>query len=184
MEDYMDFNWDAEPEAEAAREAFVVDDDHKADWALREIRKQRAETQRLNNVRQSQIDELKAAMAREEARCEKATMYLESLLKGYFDSVPHKATKTQQTYALPSGRLVLKMPAQKLDHDDARIAAWFAAQDAELRRRYVADVPKVQWAELKKNLTVTGNGVFLNDTGEEIPGVVATMSEPRFEISL
>ena len=56
---------------------------------------------------------------------ERKTSFLKSCLAQYFETVPHKETKTQATYKLLSGQLVFKKPKQKLVKSDDDLIAYF-----------------------------------------------------------
>ena len=48
--------------------------------------------------------------------------------------VPHKVTKTQESYALPSGKLVLKEQKPEWVHDDTQLLPWVKANLPEMIR--------------------------------------------------
>ena len=159
---------------------FVVDDDYKADWAVRKIQAAAEERDRLNDTRMKQIRALQRAVDEEDARCEQKTNYLRSLLQVYFEGVPHAKTKTQETYKLPSGKLVWKKASSKITHDDAKLLEWLGHQPEDIRSKFTETVTKVKWGELKKLLAVSGDKVWLD--GEAVPGVALEPVDGTFEV--
>ncbi|MGI5885423.1 MAG: host-nuclease inhibitor Gam family protein [Candidatus Spyradocola sp.] len=159
---------------------FVIDDDAKADWALEKIAEAEAERDRLHRVCQMRIDQFKAKMDEADRDCERERTYFLGLLSNYFDRVPHKATKTQETYALPSGKLVYRRPSMAAVKDDAALLAWARVSAPE----YVETVSKAKWGELKKVLKVSGDRYIYPETGEVVDGARLEETPGRFEVSI
>lgn len=80
---------------------FVIDSDAKADWALRKIREQREDAARWRAYYLAQI-------AKAEESAQQTEAFFMALLERYFATVPHRSTKTQDAYDLPSGKLLRK----------------------------------------------------------------------------
>lgn len=162
---------------------FCIDDDHKAEWAMRVIADERAEAERLNAVRVKMIADYTEQIRRENERLEKRTSALTALLMEYFDTVGHSSTKTQESYALPSGKLVRKYPAPKIERDDAAMVNWLRANGLEQHIK-VKETPA--WDELKKSCVsfdYDGSCIY-NATGEVMDGVVAVPQEPVFKVEI
>lgn len=163
----------AEIAEEAGYERFVIDDDGKANWAVQKIKEAQAE---IENWR----DYYAGALEKIEKRQQGRISYLMYLLRKYFESVPHKTTKTQASYQLPSGNLVLKHPGPKYETDDAALLDW-------LKTNQMTDFIKVEtkekpmWGELKKTVTISGDSVVTED-GEVVPGVTVVPQEDSFDI--
>ncbi len=68
---------------------FIIDNDEKAEWALKKIAEERKEAQRYIDVCRSMILEYEEKIRKEEERLNKKTSYLESKLQEYFLSVKH-----------------------------------------------------------------------------------------------
>jgi len=99
----------------------------------------------------------------------------------YFDTVPHKATKTQESYKLPSGVLKIKAQQPEYIHDDAALLAW--AQEQKLDG-LVKIEPALKWAELKDRLTFNGEIAVYTETGEIVPGVKIVERAPVFKVEV
>jgi hypothetical protein len=116
---------DVEEEASNACKAeFSITDDNLADWAVGKIAGEKAEFDRLVSVCEFKIQLYEEKMRKYRERFENKTSYLRHKLMEYFDKVPHKATKTQETYKLPSGTLKRKLEKQDYAHDDEKLIIW------------------------------------------------------------
>lgn len=154
------------------QEGFVIDDDMKADWAVRRIASIEAETQRMLDFYKAQSEKLKE-------QCEQKTAFLKGLLQRYLMTVPTKETKTQSKYALPSGDLVMKKPAVAFRHDDEKLLKWLKDSD---NGDLIAVKMSPAWAEIKKAITVVDGKAVFTDTGEIVDGVEPYMTEAELVI--
>lgn len=158
-------------EAEADR--FVIDDDSKADWAVKKIREAEAEIESWKDYYRRALEKI---AKRQQSRID----YLKGMLAGYFDTVPHHETKTQASYQLPSGKLVLKQGGPQFKTDDATLVPWLKENGLnEFVKTEIKE--KAAWGELKKTVTVVGSQVVTDD-GEIVPGVTVEEQAPTFEV--
>lgn len=168
---------------EDAEERFRIDDDHKAEWAMRLIADERSEAERLNAVRQQMIADYTEQIRKENERLERRTSALTMLLMDYFETVPHKGSKTQESYTLPSGKLVRKYPAAKIERDDNAMISWLRANNLE---RFIRVKETPAWDELKKSsvhFDSDGCAIY-TPTGEVMAGVAAVPQEPVFRLEI
>ena len=163
------------------REGFVIDTDAKAEWALNKLREEKAEVSRIEMVCQNMIEMYQAKIKRVQEQHDTRTSYLKSQLQQYFETVPHKATKTQETYQLPSGRLKRKFGGLDYIRDETVLLEWVKANGGQ--EDFVQVKESVKWAELKKTITVKGNDAIDCD-GEVIPGIKVETKPDKFEIEL
>lgn len=161
------------------QEGFVIDNDQKAEWALAKIREEKAEAQRLINVCNSQILFYQTELKKAQDALEQKTGYLKGKLMAYFQTVPRKASKTQETYSLPSGKLKMKFPAPEYVQDKDKLLAWL--KDREMTE-YIKVTESPQWGELKKSVQVAGDKVCVD--GEVVEGVTAVERPPVFEVEV
>ena len=159
-------------------EFFQIDNDSKADWAIEKIVAENAERDRLIKLADERIKELSDKKKELTDKAADKTNYLTALLRMYFDTIEPKATKTQSTYKLLSGKLVLKHQQPEYVLDDAQMVSW--AKTAA--PAYIKVKESINWAELKKLTVVNGETVVLADTGEVIPGAVAKERDDVFEV--
>lgn len=165
------------------RERFTVDNDMKAEWVLNKIRHIRADQKK-------EIDEIKRQMKFYEDRiaavdkcADEDVAWFESMLTPYFaermESGFAKATKTQTTYKLPTGKLVLKHQAPEYERKDEELLPWLKANRPDLVK--VTESPN--WAELKKTVKINGDSVVTDD-GEVVPGVKVIEREDEFKVEV
>lgn len=151
--------------------SFNIDNDQKADWAIRKIMETENAAKMWKEYYKKQSD-------RVEKITQQRIAYFTALLESYFDTVPHKATKTSEKYKLPSGVLVRKAQAPEYERDDAQIIAWCAKNAPSC----VENVPKLKWTALK-GLLVENNGQAIDEiTGEVVPGIKIVPRDPVFAV--
>jgi len=165
---------------EDVQEGFKIDNDNLAEWALKIIAEEKAETQRYINVCETWIAEYQQKAQKAQERFETKTLYLKQQLQFYFESVPHKATKTQETYKLPSGTLKLKYGTPEFIRDEKNLVKWLKANGYEDK---VKVEEKADWAEFKKGVIVQSGKVLTAD-GEVVEGVTANERPNIFEVEL
>lgn len=160
------------------QQAFVIDGDSKAEYALKMIADATAENQRLVNVCDTAISEYQYKKQRYAEKLDRETGYLKAQLQMYFETVPHKATKTMETYELLSGKLKLKYATNEFVKDDEKLVAWLKEYN---KTDFIQTVEKPKWGELKKTCQVSGTNVIDAD-GLIIEGIVVEKKQEKFEI--
>lgn len=168
-------------EDEQQKEQWKIENDSQADWALDKIREAQAEYRRFEMVVNDKIAQLQAALEKEKERMEREVGFFSGKLAEYFETVPRKKTKTQETYNLPSGRLIKRYRSPKFERDDEKLVAWLESMG-------LSELVKIQkypdWATLKKETEVAGNKVVLKATGEIIDGVTVIEQPPEFKVEV
>ncbi|WP_162991182.1 host-nuclease inhibitor Gam family protein [Biomaibacter acetigenes] len=168
-------------EDEQQKESWKIENDSQADWALDKIREAKAEFRRFEMVVNDKIAQLQEALAAEKEKMEREVGFFSGKLAEYFETVPHKKTKTQETYALPSGKLIKKYKQPKIERDEEKLIAW-------LEQNGMTELVKIEkradWATLKKDTVIDGERVISKTTGEAIPGVVAIPQNPEFTVEV
>ncbi len=160
------------------QESFSVSCDNSAEWAIKKIAEETAEAQRFINVCDTMIKEYQFKRQKAQEHLDTKTSYLKGLLQQYFETVPHKATKTQETYKLPSGTLKRKFGGVEYVRNDEVLLAWLQDNNHE---KFIKIKESPDWAELKKTVTISGNSVVTAE-GEIVGGVMVTEKEDKFEI--
>lgn len=150
-------------------------DDMDAEYMLTIIRQADAEYQKMESWYAHMVEKAREKRDRKVA-------WAENNLRAYFDIVPAKATKTQKTYDLPSGKLVLKHQEPKYDTKDEELVPW-------LKKNQMPELVKVKesadWANLKKQLKVSPDGTaMVTQDGEIVPGITVTQREDKFSVTL
>lgn len=161
--------------SELQREAFEIKDDQAADWALRRIGEIRAETADWTSYYARQAEAIQERNAGKEA-------YLLTHLAEYFRTRPHKVTKTQESYPLPSGKLVYKAQQPAYEKEADKLLTYAKATCPEA----VKIKEELDWAAIKGRIGAvyqTGEAVD-SETGEVIPGLRVIPREPVFQVQL
>lgn len=153
---------------------FTVDNDQKAEWAARKIREARQDTKAWTEYYERQLSAIRRANEDTEA-------YFAALLADYFETVPHKITKTQKSYSLPSCKLVLKAQQPEFNRDEAVLCDYL---DKKGRDDLVRITRRADWAALKKTLKVMEDGTCVDADGEVVEGVQAFSRQPEFKIEM
>ena len=112
--------------------------------------------------------------------CDMTIQNMTSMLETYFASVPHKVTKTQENYALPSGKLVFKKQAPDFERDDQKIIAHLKESG---QTQYITTREVLNWGEFKKTLSVVGEAVA-DENGEVLDCIKAVERPDVFKVEL
>lgn len=159
---------------EPVDEKFAITDDGKAQLALEKIREARADTDRWTAYYSEQLRKISEANEQTEA-------FFSGLLERYFLTVPHKVTKTRQSYRLPGGKLALKAQQPTYERDEEALLAWAKVSFPEA----VNVKESVSWGDLKQHLTFTPDGdAVVIKTGEMVPGVKAVKRPDAFVVEI
>lgn len=159
--------------SEAQKERFAIDTDLKAEWALKKIREARADRDRMLEWYKQKEKEITE-------QTDMDTAYFEGLLAEYFGTLPHKVTKTQESYSLPGGKLVLKKQNPEYKRDDAAVIAWLKENGGG---RYVKVSESLDWASLKAD-TAAVDGVIVDGDGQIIPGIEVIERGAKFTVEV
>ena len=171
---------DMDPGEEHQSQRWRITDDGCADWALKKIKAEKDELDRLTALADQEIARLKEQVEKAKRRYEQNTAFLTSMLAEFFETVPHKKTKTgTESYRLLNGQLVKKPAAVKIQPDDEKLVEWLRAAGHE-------DLIKVEtsakWGELKKQLSVVGTVAMIAETGEIVEGINVTDEPATFSV--
>lgn len=161
-------------------EKWTIDNDEKAEWALKKIREETEEHDRLIKLAAAEQEKLTARIAEINKAYEDGTSWLKYQLSQYFETVPHKATKTTEKYALLSGTLVRKKGGIEYKRDDGAVLTWLNENRLD---QFIKTKLDVDWKELKTRTSITEDGmVVFDDTGEIIDGIKAEQKPDTFDI--
>ena len=158
-----------------------ITDDSAAEWAMKKIGAERAELARLKKLAETQIARIEEKLTAAERRCENGTRFLEGKLAEYFGTVPHKTTKTQESYRLLSGTLKLKKGSVTMKQDDAKLLEFLKASG---HVDMIQTVEKPRWGEYKKRLEIVGGSVVDKESGEIIEGVELIQKPDTFAVEV
>ena len=150
-------------------------DDASAQWCMEKIRK--AEKDRA--IWKAHYE---AQMEKVDKEADESVAYFTAKLEEYFANVPHKATKTQESYSLPGGKLIRKKQQPKFETDDDALVPWLEGNGMG---QLVKVKKSADWAALKKVCSVTPDGEHVaTGEGEVIPGVTVTQRPDVFKVEM
>lgn len=163
-------------ETEERREAFRVNDDGAAEWAIKrlaEIRAVIAERQRFHDA---EVERLRVWLDNEHRPLRSSESYFEHLLGDYARRQRQDADR--KTIALPHGKVSTRWGAAKFSFDEERFLAW-----AEVNLPEIIRIKKEPWvAEMRERLVIQDNQVIDPASGQIVDGVVA--SSPELSITI
>ena len=180
--DEMVLPGDVDDPEEEAPQRWRITDDSCADWALKKIKAEKDELDRITALGEAEIQRIREKLDRAARRYDQNTAYLTSLLAEFFMTVERKRTKTgTETYQLLNGKLIMKPAAIKPEPDQEKLVEW-------LRQNGHEDLIKIEesarWGDLKKMLTFTGTIATIADTGEIVEGINVSEVPPAFSVKV
>lgn len=147
-------------------------DDASANYLLRRIREATEQYDKMEAWYAEQLRKLAAIRDRTIA-------WAEHGLRSYLEMVPAKKSKTQISYELPNGKLVLKAQAPEYVRDDEALVPWLKKNKMD---SFIKVKESANWAELKKTLKESPDGTaVMTEDGEIVPGVKVEQREMKFQ---
>lgn len=181
LENMDDTLWVQDETEDAPRPAWRITDDGCADWACRKIAEEKAELDRIRELADAQIQKIEEKVAAAERRFENGTRFLTGKLAEYFETVPHKTTKTKASYRLLSGTLTRKFGGTTMKQDDARLVEFLKASG---QLEFIKTEEKPKWGDFKKRLEIMGGSVVDKETGEIVEGVQLIEKPDTFTVDV
>lgn len=177
----MDMAVFADQEEPEGSSGWRIADDGCAEWAVCKIAEERAELARIKELAEAQIARIEDKVAAAERRCENGTRFFTNKLAEYFETVPHKKTKTKESYRLLSGTLAKKLGGRSMKQDDAKLLEYLKASGNE---DMIKTTESPKWGEFKKRLEIMGGQVIDTATGEIVEGVAIVEKPDTFAVEL
>lgn len=168
-------------EEEAARQPWAIRDDGAADWAVQKIAIEREELERIKALAAEQKKRIDDKVEAAQRRYDSATAFLTGKLAQYFQTVPHKATKTKQSYRLLSGSLTMKIGQPSMKMNEGVLLDHLKASGLS---QYIKTEERVTWGEYKKRLEITEAGAIDKETGELVEGVDIEIKPDVFTVDV
>ena len=181
LEGMDDALWAQEETEDAPRPAWRIADDGCADWACRKIAEEKAELDRIRELADAQIQKIEEKVAAAERRFQNGTRFLTGKLAEYFETVPHKTTKTKASYRLLSGTLTRKFGGTTMKQDDEKLVQ-FLKNSGQLE--FIKTEEKPRWGDFKKRLEIIGGSVVDKETGEIVEGVTVETKPDTFTVDV
>ena len=137
----------------------------------------------LNELYKLRIELLKEQFEEREYSLQQKKEQHQGHLRALFEQVPQDETKTQKKVKLLSGDVVVKKSKLDIEKNSDELLKWAQENNREelINRK---EVMSFKWADFKKNLLTTPNGIVAVDTGEvlNIPGLEIVKTEEKMEI--
>lgn len=175
--DWDEFHSD-ENKNEANSKDFEIDNDTKAEWAIRKIKEAQDEHDRIAALIDAEEERLKERREKIAKKLDSDTAYLKYLLYTYMGMVKCKETKTQKSYQLLTGKVVCKYGGIDYKRDEEKLLAWTSLYKPE----FVKVKSSVDWAGLKKELTALDSGEVVTAEGEVLDCITAERQPDKIEI--
>ena len=163
-------------EAEQPAEVrFTIDDDRKADWAVRKINRHQRRIDDAKKLAAEKIERIKAWLDDVTADNEREIEFFGFMLRPYIEE--QLSGCRAKTYKLPSGIVSMRRQEPVFWIGDKKAAADNPAL-VEYVQKFAPDYlrmePTAAWGELKAVLVATESGTVVNaTTGELIPAIRA-----------
>lgn len=181
LEGMDDALWTQDEAEDAPRPAWRITDDGCADWACRKIAEEKAELDRIRELADAQIQKIEEKVAAAERRFQNGTRFLTGKLAEYFETVPHKTTKTKASYRLLSGTLTRKFGSTTMKQDDEKLVQ-FLKDSGQLE--FIKTEEKPRWGDFKKRLEIIGGSVVDKETGEIVEAVQIIEKPDTFTVDV
>lgn len=163
-------------------EGFFIADDSTAEWAIRKIKEDEAERDRLVKLANEEIIQMQNRIKDIMAEYDAKTSFLKAKLYGYMAVCETRKTDTQESYKLLSGKLVKKYASASITKPtDANMDACIAYA-ATNYPEFVRTTKSIDWTGFKKMFKLDGDTVINPTTGEVIDFIPVTEIEEKFEI--
>lgn len=161
---FMAFDLDQE-EAEDQAQAFVIDDDKKASWALKKYKLLEIEEDRKAKLVKDETERLKLWLLSEQEKIDKKKAYLEQMLGGYLMELRKDDPKAKVD--TPYGTVSTRKNPDKWIYEDQAVIKFL--HEAEMDK-FIRVKEEIDKTPLKKALKVL-DGKAYTEAGEEVAGI-------------
>jgi phage host-nuclease inhibitor protein Gam len=169
LQDYLD------KQTGVTQPGFIVDDDQKADWALRKIAAVKAQQADIKAQSEEQMNVIKQWEKEQTERLEKDVEYFTGMCVSYATQKRENDPKFK-TQKLPHGKIGFRkqQPQWNFTDDAAELLKKSGYTDL------IREKPELEKAKIKKAFTYTENGQVVNpDTGELIKVITVDVRDDK-----
>lgn len=174
LEDYLQNEGEM---LDAERPGFIVDDDSKADWALKKIALAEESKRRRSTFVTGEIERLRHHQAKGDAQDDQSITYFTGLLSAYFEALRAQGLLGKaKSYRLPHGLLSARQQGPRWQvYDKVKLLEW--AESVQL----VREEREPAWDEIKARLAPLPASNYAIDTvtGQVVPGV--RLEQPKHD---
>ena len=144
--------------------------DLQADTMLTDIWELQAEKLKFQVIADGKIKQIEESLKVKSESIDKEVQFMKDQLAGFFTTCKKKETKTQESYSLLSGKLIMKKATQKIKHDDIKILEWCRqTKSNEFVKEKITKT--LDWTKFKANLMINGEVIINSETGEIVENV-------------
>lgn len=164
---------------------FVIDDESKAQWALRKLRRLEQESKADTDAAHAEIDRIQQWLAEKvDARARQASFFL-GLLREYHEA-ELAADPSKKTIKLPAGTLKSLAGRPKWTVDAEAFLKWFDSdpQVQQERPELVRIKREPALSEIKAALVPKDDRAIYDGTGEIVPGVTVEPGQRSFSVEV
>lgn len=164
-------------------EGWHIRNDLQADWTIEKIKTLKAEYAKKEEVAQAKTQQIQDWLERQKRQTDSSIAFFEGKLREYFESLDEKAlkkSKTQISYGLPAGKLILKQQQPKYVVDNEKLLEWLKQSG---KSQFIRVKEEPDWASLKKSTTVVVDRI-VDENGEIVDGVKVIEQTPKFVVEI
>lgn len=160
------------PEEPEQRQKFVIDDDDRANWALRKLAIHKQERERINAQAEAEINRVANWATEAMKPIDDSVAFLEGMLESYFRNL-RKDGYDKASYKLPAGTLKRSAGRASIEiENEEALLEWVKENHPEWVHTKISEaVPKSVLAKEMRD------GKIVTEDGEVVPGVAVV--EPR-----
>ena len=166
-------------------ERFKIDNDSKANWALRKIRKLKEKINENEEFAEKEImiiekelSEINQWLEKENQKLEDQIDFFEGLLFDYAQ-ILREDDPELKTHSLPFGKLMFRKQRPKWKYDDNKLLDFCKENNLD---NVIQIKERVNKNNLKKFVEVSGDKAINPDTGEVIEGVNVINRPEKFKV--
>ncbi len=178
LQEYLDKQL---PEGDEERQGFVIDDEEKANWAMRKIKHLQDKKAEKEAIAKAEIDRIKQWLEEENASINRDIEFFTNALEIYMRKLNQKNPKTK-SIKLIHGKLQLRKQQPKFNYDDGKLLRWLKENR---HQNFIRIKESPDKSALKKSVAIADGKAILKDTGEIVEGIsVEEPDEPAFSLKV
>ncbi|MBU2704103.1 hypothetical protein Ga0466249_005256 [Sporomusaceae bacterium BoRhaA] len=151
---------------ESEKQKFVIDDDNKANWAIRKIIKLQHKNEDAKKLADEQIAKIKQWQADIETECNSSIGFFTNLLRPYAEQQLEGKSKTVK---LPNGNVSFRSVDPEFFISGEKVSGknkTLTERVEQLAPELIITEKSTDWTEFKNTLTVMEDGRVISATGE------------------
>lgn len=167
-----------ESQEQTEKESFVIDDDNRANWALRKIKQYKDEQAQNNALATAEIDKIESWNKEENQKAQDSIDFFQGLLAVYAMN-KREADPKFKSQKLPNGSIKFRKQQPNFIYDDRDLIDSLKKSD---RSDLINVKESPDKKEIKKAFKVEDDKLVDPETGEVIGGVTVEHRDDKFEV--